>query len=165
MGRVREADSRRLHAYHDGELGRLARWRFTRRLERHPELRRELRALDWLGELARDAEARVPQPDLWDRIAQRLPAEDARRSEARPKRGPSLWWMGPAGAVVAAGLVALALALGGPSGETSRRGVVRWMDGGERSVMLLEEETATIIWMLDEPPDDEASSGGSREVV
>ena len=35
----------RLHAYHDGELNALARWRFERRLRRSKPLRRELAAL------------------------------------------------------------------------------------------------------------------------
>ena len=159
------ADERRLHAYHDGELGRLARWRFERRLARSPVLREELRALDWLGDLARETDVEAPPPDLWEQIEMRLPAAGARRAEAGEKTRSSFWWMGPAGAVVAAGLVAIALAFGGLSGDTSGGGVVRWMDGGPRSVLVLEEDTATIIWMLDEPDADEASARGMREVV
>ncbi|MCA9512128.1 MAG: zf-HC2 domain-containing protein, partial [Myxococcales bacterium] len=40
-----ERDIARLHAYHDGELGALARWRFERALRRSPALRAELDAL------------------------------------------------------------------------------------------------------------------------
>ena len=70
----------KLHAYHDGELGGLARWRFERRLRRSPQLRRDLAALARIGELVCESEMRASEPDLWDRIEQRLPALDARRA-------------------------------------------------------------------------------------
>ena len=38
-------DQRDLNAYHDGELSRLRRWIFERRLARSPGLRAELEAL------------------------------------------------------------------------------------------------------------------------
>jgi len=165
MGSVREADVLRLHAYHDGELGRFARWRFERQLEHSPGLRRELAELAFLGDLAREVEAGAAEPDFWDQIALRLPAEDARRAEERSTSKSSFWWIGPAGAVMAAGLVAIALVFGSGSGDTSEGGVVRWMDGGQRSVLVLEEESTTIIWMLDEPGADAAAAGGLSEVV
>lgn len=161
MGAVREADALKVHAYHDGELGRLARWLFERRLARSPELRQELRALDFLGDLARESEAHSPAPDFWDAIALRLPAEEARRSETKATAKSSFWWIGPAGAVVAAGLVALVLVFGGSSGDTDQGGVVRWMDGGQHSVLVLEEESTTIIWMLDEPGTGTGAGAGS----
>jgi anti-sigma factor RsiW len=165
MGSAREADALRLHAYHDGELGRFARWRFERHLDRSPGLRRELAELAFLGDLARDSEARAPEPDLWDPIALRLPAEDARRAEQEIPQKSRLWWIGPAGALTAAGLVAIALVFGSGSSDTSEGGVVRWMDGGQRSVLILEEESTTIIWILDEPGADAAAAGGLSEVV
>jgi len=165
MGAVREADALKVHAYHDGELGRFARWRFERRLERSPALRRELEAMAFLGDLAREADARDSEPDFWDAIALRLPAEDAHRGAEKSGERSRLWWIGPAGAVVAAGLLALALVIGSRTGDTGGVGVVRWVDGGQRSVLVLEEESTTIIWTLDEPGADSASAGGRSGVV
>ena len=42
-----------LCAYHDGELGGVARWLFERRLRRSPELQQELEELDQIGKLVR----------------------------------------------------------------------------------------------------------------
>ena len=43
--------------------------------------------------------------------------------------------------------------------------VVRWIDGGARSVMVLDDDPdTTIIWVLDASL-DEASTGGSGNVV
>jgi anti-sigma factor RsiW len=81
-----ERDERALHAYHDGELRGFARWRFERRLARRPALRRELQALSELGALLREQAAAAAGPELWDRIALRLPAEDARRGAAAEQR-------------------------------------------------------------------------------
>ena len=77
-----ERDERALHAYHDGELRGFARWRFERRLARSPELQRELREIAELGALLRERASEAPGPELWDRIALRLPAADARRAAA-----------------------------------------------------------------------------------
>jgi anti-sigma factor RsiW len=165
MESARETDAPRLHAYHDGELGRFARWSFERRLQRSPALRRELAELAFLGDLARETDARAPGPDFWDQIALRLPAEEARRSEEARSSRSRFWWIGPAGAVVAAGLVVLALVFGDVSSDTSEGGVIRWVDGGQHSVLVLEGESATIIWILDEPRDDAASTGGLSDVV
>ncbi|MGH0029582.1 MAG: hypothetical protein ACQGVC_07315, partial [Myxococcota bacterium] len=71
-----------LHAYHDGELSGFARWRFERELRRNPVLRGELDRLSTLRDLLRARDRAEPSPDLWDAIALRLPAEDARRGEA-----------------------------------------------------------------------------------
>ena len=78
----RGRDEATLQAYYDGELGPWARWRFERRLERFPELRRELADLAALGDLVRESEAALAAPDLWEGIARRLPAVDAERAEA-----------------------------------------------------------------------------------
>ena len=50
---------RTLQAFHDGELSRLARWRFERRLVRSAELRSELQALESVSELVRAGAAGV----------------------------------------------------------------------------------------------------------
>lgn len=152
-----ERDEQRLHAYHDGELRGLARWRFERRLARSPALQRELRGLSELGLLLRESAA-APGPELWDRIALRLPAADAWRAAAASERVTPrrVGWLRPLGAAAAA-LVVAALAaqqwLTAPALEQA--GVVRWMDSRGRSVMVLEEDErseVTIIWLLDGGP-------------
>jgi anti-sigma-K factor RskA len=155
-----------LHAYHDGELSGLARWRFERRLRRSEGLRRELAELARLGALVRAAEAPAPGPDLWDRIEQRLPAVDAQRAEESGGRRASLgWWMAPAGAMAATALAALAVWWGPADAPVERAGVVRWMDSGGRSVMVLEGDAdTTIIWVLDGPADG-AIRGEGREMA
>lgn len=162
-GRDRSFDDGALHAYYDGELGRLARWRFERRLARSAELRRELATLQALGALVRQSEPATAPTGLWDAIAERLPAADAERARAawRPPR-PG-WLEGlrkPLGAVAVAAAVAAALAIGLFSGENPPTGVVHWVDGGNRNVMVLEGEgDATIIWVFDPVP-DRVSGGG-----
>jgi anti-sigma factor RsiW len=148
---------RALHAYHDGELRGFARWRFERRLSRFPELRRELEALALMRELVREGESRVTTPDLWEGISQRLPrAEGARPArvgdrEAREGRGdsaPLAWLVRPLG-VAAAVAAAAALVFALISGDNAAPGVVRWIDSGDRNVMVLEgDEEVTIIWVL-----------------
>jgi anti-sigma factor RsiW len=153
-----ERDERRLHAYHDGELRGLARWRFERRLARSPALQRELRGLSELGLLLRERAEAAPGPDLWDRIALRLPAADAQRESAASERVTPWWvgWLRPLGAAAAALAVAAVVAqqwLTAPALEQA--GVVRWMDSRGRSVMVLEEDAqneVTIIWLLDGGP-------------
>jgi anti-sigma factor RsiW len=153
-----------LQAYHDGELRGLARWRFERRLRRSPELRRELAALARLSELVRAADAPVPGPDLWDRVALRLPAVDARRRADR--EAPAHGWWRPIGAAAALAVAALGLVYweayrtAEPRPGTS---VVRWMDSGGRPVMLLEEKDSgvTIIWLLDGTAEGAARGGAS----
>jgi len=157
------SDDGTLHAYYDGELGVLARWRFERRLARSAELRRELAALEALGALVRESEPVTPPADLWGGIAERLPAADAERAGAawRP-RPPGLLetLRRPLGAVAAAAAVAAALAIGLFSGENPPTGVVHWVDGGNRNVMVLEGEgDVTIIWVFDPVP-DRVSRGG-----
>jgi anti-sigma factor RsiW len=158
-----EREERALHAYHDGELRGFARWRFERRLARSPALQGELRSLSELGRLLRERAAAAAGPELWDRIALRLPAADARReAEAAARTAPRrLAWLPPLGAAAAALVVAAVMAqqwLTAPTHE--RAGVVRWMDSRGSSVMVLEEDAqneVTIIWLLDGGP----AGGGS----
>lgn len=150
------SSERALHAYHDGELRGFARWRFERRLARSPELRRELEALALMRELVREGESRVPTPDLWEGISQRLPPAEGARSarigdrETRERRGgfgPLAWLVRPLGAAAVVAAVALVFAL--VSSDNAAPGVVRWIDSGDRSVMVLEgDEEVTIIWVL-----------------
>jgi hypothetical protein len=66
----------------------------------------------------------------------------------------------PVGAVAAAAAVAVALAIGVFNGENAPTGVVHWVDGGDRNVMVLEGEgDVTVIWVFDPVP-DRASRGG-----
>lgn len=161
--RERRKSAEELSAYHDGELRGLARWRMERRLRRDPGLRRELELLRRVGAALREESAAgAPGVDLWDRIALRLPAEEARRAEAlrRSRRRRRAWLVGaPLGAAVAAGLAAFAIlaGLGGPVGPEG--GVVRWMYAGRRNVFVVEEPGApgaTIIWVLDDGAKDSA---------
>jgi len=161
---------RALHAYHDGELRGFARWRFERRLARSPELRRELEALALMRELVREGESRVPTPDLWEGISRRLPPEEGARParigdrEAREGRGgfaPLAWLVRPLGAAAVVVAVALVFALN--SGDNAAPGVVRWIDSGDRNVMVLEgDEEVTIIWVLGEASTP-SRQGGARE--
>ena len=158
--------SRELHAYHDGELNVLARWRFERRLARSPELRRELDVLVTIGEAVREVDGATQAPDLWASIAAQLPAADASRGETQ---GSFSEWLAPmlrpAAAVVATAGIALAVAIGLTSGDTAAVGVVSWMDSGGRNVIVLDGESgATIIWVLDDAPAG-ASRGGPRVAV
>lgn len=162
-----------LHAYHDGELGRLARWRFERRLRRSPKLRRELAALARVGELVRAHEEPAPAADLWDRIEQRLPAVEARKAageiEGEVGGGWFRSWWQPAGALAAAAAVALAVYVGferAPGVPELTDGTVRWVDSGGRAVLVVDDAEAdvTIIWLLDDAVEG-AAEGGSGEVV
>ena len=74
-------DHELLHAYHDGELTRLERWKFERRLRGSPELQRELASLLRLKKELRKLDSDNPQPDVWDGVAQRLPAPVLGRPE------------------------------------------------------------------------------------
>ncbi len=156
-----------LHAYYDGELRGLARWRFEWRLGRSAALRRQLDALASLGDLVRETEGAAAGPELWDRIAQGLPALDAQREEAGPQEAVAWSWLRPAGVLAAAAAVAAAVYLGGFETAAPHAGVVRWVDSGGRPVLVLEQDAesqVTIIWILDEGVEG-AQRGGEREVV
>jgi len=167
---MRVQDEARLHAYHDGELSGFARWRFERNLRRSPGLQRELAELRSLSSLLHQQEAGgAPGVDLWDRIALGLPAADARRAEDR--EAPSVgrgaaWWLKPIGAVAATAAVAVAYLYPGASPTAPVSGnVVRWIDSGERGVVVLEDDPdSTIIWVMDDAVDG-ASIGGGSDLV
>ena len=161
-----ERDEQVLHAYHDGELRGFARWRFERRLARSPALQRELRRLAELGMLLRESTAAAAGPELWDRIALRLPAADARREAAAAERGTArrFGWLPPLGAAAAALVVAAVVVQQWPAAPALQRaGVVRWMDSRGSSVMVLEDDErneVTIIWLLDGDPAVGVVGGG-----
>jgi len=167
-GEKMSRDERALHAYHDGELRGLGRWRFERRLSRVPELRAELEALKQLAALTRECEAERPTADLWDPIALRLPAIDAQRAESprRFGRGFAAVSARPLTALAVSGALALALFLGIIwDGSAPVPGAISWLDTGGRSVMVLEDQgNATIVWLLD-PPSEGASVRGPRAAV
>jgi anti-sigma-K factor RskA len=159
-----------LQAYHDGELSALARWRFERQLRRSPALRQELAALRALRADLRSLDGTAATPDLWSGIERRLPG--VRRSSAGARsEGASgrrwTWWLTPLGAAAAATAVAVAVSYGGfwsPAPATG--GVVRWIDSGGRSVMVLDDDPdTTIIWVLDSSATEGAARGGPLDVV
>ncbi len=173
---------RDLNAYHDGELSGLRRWIFQRRLSRSPSLRAELEALKRLAGWIQELDPQPPSVDVWDQIALRLPALDGqsddqwqkrdeqwpRRAERRERSG--MGWLAaysrPIAAVAVSAALALALFLGIMEGAVAPTpGVIRWLDTGGRSVMVLEDQgDATIVWLLD-AAEDGAVEGGSREAV
>ena len=62
---------------------------------------------------------------------------------------------GPADAAAAAAAVVAAVAAGlfvWPAGTPPPGGSIRWLDAGDRSIMVVEDDAdATIIWLLDSP--------------
>jgi anti-sigma factor RsiW len=141
----------RLHAYADGELSGWARWRFERQLRRSPQLQRELAELAQVGAWVRDVHSDAPGPDLWDRIALRLPAADARRAERTAER-PGLGWLAWPGAVASAVVAAVLVAQWLTPATPSQIGTVRWLDSGPRDVMVLEAAPdTTIVWVIGPP--------------
>jgi anti-sigma factor RsiW len=175
-------DQRDLNAYHDGELSGLRSWIFERRLARSPALLADLEALKQLSRRVQGMGAQPPSVDVWDEIAIQLPAIDAqfegqrqRRDGQRQRGGEQREWLGmdwlaayarPLVAVAASVALALALFLGIMEDSAPQiPGVIRWLDTGGRSVIVLEDQDdATIVWLLD-APEDGASEGGSREAV
>ena len=153
-----------LERYHDGELSGLARYRFERRLRASAPLRGELVALRGMRAGLRALAAESPAPDLWGEIVGRLPAPriaSRPRAQALREAASRRRWA-PAGAALAATAAGLALfALLSPE-PAPRGGVVRWVDGGGRGVVVLEAAPdATIIWLLD-PAQELARPGGSE---
>ena len=168
-------DQRDLNAYHDGELSGLRRWIFERRLARSPGLRVELEALNQLTRCVQGLAQPPPSVDVWDEIAIHLPAIDALPEGQRHRGAEQRGWRGmdwlaaysrPLAAVGAAVALALALFLGiMEDGAPQIPGVIRWLDTGGRSVIVLEDqEDVTIVWLLD-ALEEGASEGGSREAV
>ena len=182
-------EQRDLNAYHDGELSGLRRWLFERRLSRSPRLRAELEELKRLAHWVQGVGVQPPRADVWDDIALHLPAIDAqldekrqrraeqrrRRVEQRQRRDERWDWRGmdwlaaysrPLAAVAVTAALALALFLGiMEEAAPPTSGIIRWLDTGGRSVMVLEDQgDATIVWLLD-ALEDGISEGGSREAV
>lgn len=158
-----------LHAYHDGELSALARWRFERTLRRSPALQRELATLRSLRGALQGLDAEAAAPDLWDAIAPRLPGAGARGREAVRERGAGrglVWWLAPIGAVAATAAAVLAVFYGGWfAGPPAAGGTLRWIDSEGRSVMVLDDDPdTTIIWVLDGATEG-AARGGRSDVV
>jgi anti-sigma factor RsiW len=182
MGR----DQRDLNAYHDGELSGLRRWIFERRLSRSPSLRAELEELKRLTRWVQGMGPQPPSVDVWEDVALRLPAIDAqfaeqrqgraeqRQGSAEQRQGRAEWrgmdWLAaysrPLAAAGVTAALALALFLGiMEDAAPPTSGVIRWLDTGGRSVMVLEDQgDATIVWLLD-ALDDGISEGESREAV
>ena len=116
-----------------------------------------------VGSLLRSADGAADAPDLWDGIALRLPAVDARRGDIESESAPA-WgsWLRPAGAVAVAAALSLAVWLGSFEPSAPAGGAVRWVDTGGRPVMVLDEAResgVTIIWML-----EDAVEGAARGV-
>ncbi|MCP3986155.1 MAG: hypothetical protein GY723_17380 [bacterium] len=149
-----EHQIQQLAAYHDGELGLLARLRVRRWLSWDAQARRELDGFATLGELLREQESLAATPDLWPGIEQRLP----QRAELREAPLSARWrggWL-PVGALAAAAATALVLAVGLDWSDAPDSRSVRWLDTGNRAAAVLQDDSeATIIWILD--ANDQAS--------
>ena len=161
----RRREEEALQAYYDGELGYWSRRKMQRRLERSSELRQQLADLEALSGLVLESAPDVVVPDLWTGIARELPVVDAERAAGEPSLPRAAAFerlFRPAGALLAAGAAAAALAMLLLSGETVPSGVVHWVDSGTRNVMVLDGEgDVTVIWVFD-PVGDGASRGGRR---
>jgi len=163
-----DREQRLLHAYYDGELSGFVRWRFERRLRRSPVLRRELDELTDVGERLLQLDLECAEPDLWSRVSPRLAAVDARRAEANAavRRPPAIGGIpnwASAGAFLALIAAVGVRLLWSPAPEYGRG--VQWVDGGSRSVLVLDDDPeTTIIWMLDGLGEG-ASRGGDRDEV
>ncbi len=168
-------EQRDLNAYHDGELSGLRRLIFERRLARSPGLRAELEALKRLTRCVQGLAQPPPSVDIWYEIALHLPAIDAQPAGQRQRGAEQRGWRGmdwlaaysrPLATVGAAVALALALFLGiMEDGAPATPGIIRWLDTGGRSVIVLEDQDdATIVWLLD-ALENGASEGGSREAV
>ncbi len=112
------------------------------------------------------------------RRGERLPSRDGqrqrrdeqwhRRDERRDRRGKN--WLAaysrPLAAAAVTAALALALFLGiMEDAAPPTPGIIRSLDTGGRSVMVLEDQgDATIVWLLD-AVEDGISEGGSREAV
>jgi hypothetical protein len=153
---ISAVEERNLHAYHDDELGAVARWWWRRRIARSPRLHEHLEQLAEIGNWVREADS-GQAPDVWDQIALRLPAVDAVRADTPDAASGLDRWTGfrPIMAAAATAAVAVAVALGTIGGDPGQRaGAVRWLDTGGRGVIVLDNpEAATIVWLLDPPGD------------
>jgi anti-sigma factor RsiW len=146
---------RELHAYHDGELHGLRRWWLERRIASDPAAQAELARLRELGAALRAQAEQTPAPDLWGAILVQLPAAPGvEPADGRDGFGFTLpkW----AGAVVAAGAVAIALLVvpgrsptPGPAQPAGRGSAVQLLDTGRRPAVILQDDAeATIVLLL-----------------
>lgn len=158
-----------LHAYHDGELSRLGRWRFERALRRSPSLQRELASLRQMRGALQALDAEADAPDVWASLRPRLTGARAQaraRVEAGDRGRGIVWWLAPIGAAAATAAIVLAVVYGGfftrsPVGG----GTLRWIDSEGRSVIVLDDDPdTTIIWVLDGATEG-AARGGRSDVV
>jgi hypothetical protein len=146
----------------------------ARQVAASPEAQEKLRGFALVGELVRESEAATVGPDLWAEIARELPRRpvEAETGAAGAGAGASFpdalgWIFRPVGAVAAVAAAAAAAAIflmsaGEPAGVVD---VVRYLDPGENSVMLLQgEDDATIIWVM-EPPATDTSSRETRAFI
>ena len=153
-----------LHAYHDGELGALRRWRVRRWLARDPAARSELEALATLGEAVRQSQVAPPAPDVWAGLEGRLRSIDAEREVSGSAAGSglrlgSMFRPAAAGAVLAA-VVGRSLPCSWDRRPPPSGGVVRWLDTHGQAVMVLDEGDATIIWLMQPDADQAGRKGG-----
>jgi len=155
-----------LQAYYDGELGVFATWRVARQVAASPEAQETLRGLALVGELVRESEAATVGPDLWAEIARELPRRPVAAEPAGAGLADALGWLWrPATAAAVATAVAAAIFVWSGSEPAGIVDVVRYLDAGENSVMLLQgEDDATIIWVM-EPVATDTSSRETRAFI
>lgn len=147
---------RDLHAYHDGELHGLRRWWLERRIAKDPAAQAELARIRELGAALRAQAEQAPAPDLWGAILMQLPAAPPAAPPAGERDGFGFTLPKWAGAVVAAGAVAVALLVLPDSGPTpdavlpaARGSAVQLLDTGRRPAVILQDDTeATIVLLL-----------------
>jgi anti-sigma-K factor RskA len=152
---------RELQAYHDGELGWVARWRVRRQLASRPDARRQLERLSEVGALVRESLDPQPEPDLWGAIRVRLPAAQRQLSLEEAPSGAS-WWRWAAPSAAAAAAVALLWTFSAVPADAGQGSSLRWLHTGDRSAVVLQDDRdATIIWVLEAPAD---TSGRASDV-
>ncbi|HEX5068285.1 MAG TPA: hypothetical protein VFY49_19350 [Myxococcota bacterium] len=166
---MRASNDELLHAYHDGELSALARWRFERELRRSPGLQRQLASLRGMRGALQALDTAAGAPDLWESLRPRLAGaraqERARAASGGRGRG-IIWWLAPIGAAAATAAAVLAVFYGGFfASSPAAGGTLRWIDSEGRSVMVLDDDPeTTIIWVLDGATEG-ASTGGRSDVA
>ncbi len=176
---IHERWLRRLHAYHDAELGGFGRRRVEAKLRKSPELRRELEALRSFGELLQQADAGSQtdaSTEIWTAIHSELRRIDAELSSSRQVSslrslfgrlrgyfGTHPGW-GPLGSVAAVAAVLLVslqlldielLSTRDPvpsEASEERGGTLRYLKTDGRSFVVSEGRNGvTIIWLMDFP--------------
>ena len=166
---MRASNDELLHAYHDGELSALARWRFERELRRSPVLQRQLASLQGMRGALQALDTSAGAPDLWESLRPRLAgarAQERARAESGGRGRGIVWWLAPIGAVAATAAAVLAVFYGGFfASSPAAGGTLRWIDSEGRSVMVLDDDPeTTIIWVLDGATEG-ASTGGRSDVA